>query len=303
MDFQEILAYAAVALATVALVWSLVRRSGDDGYAPQDLRENGWERMPGVFKLTWGFSLAFEDSIGAVLAEWMPGRARRIQDCALAAALPLGPKRVMCSMAVLGLAFGVLGAVSAVAASAALPRSALWVSVLVFAFLFWIGWAWPQQNLKAYAERLQEELTRQLPFAIDLISSAMRSGLEFGAAMRYYVGVGVGGALQEEFTRVLSDVSLGMSFTGALQEMEKRVQVDPFSSFVGAVAYGAEVGAPLSATLKVQGAELRRSRFALAERKAARAPILMILPLTLCIMPSVFIVILTPLVMRLSGLF
>jgi hypothetical protein len=96
---------------------------------------------------------------------------------------------------------------------------------MVFALLFWIGWAWPLQNLKAYTERRQEELVRQLPFAIDLLGSAMRSGLEFGAALRYYTGMGVEGALREEFSRVLADVSLGKPFVEALKAFDEALRV------------------------------------------------------------------------------
>jgi len=64
------------------------------------------------------------------------------------------------------------------------------------------------------------------------------------------------------------------------------------------VCYGAEIGASISHTLKIHGTELRRARFNLAEQKAARAPSVMIFPLALCIMPAVFIVIITPVILR-----
>jgi tight adherence protein C len=64
------------------------------------------------------------------------------------------------------------------------------------------------------------------------------------------------------------------------------------------VSYGNEIGASITETLKMQGKDLRRARFALAERTAARAPAVMIIPLVLFIMPAVFIVIITPVVLR-----
>ena len=299
MAMQEIIVYAVTALAVVAFIWAFTVKTGDSSGDAQFEKETGWGRLPMVFKTLWGVSLAFEDSLGAVMAEWMPVRAKNISDLIPASALPLTPARVLCASAFSGLVSVIIGIVVAVFMVASLPAAVIWSAPVVFMFLFWIGWAWPLQNLKAYTERRQEELVRQLPFAIDLLGSAMRSGLEFGAALRYYTGMGVEGALREEFSRVLADVSLGKPFVEALNDMEGRVKIDAFSSFVGAVSYGGEIGAPISATLKVHGAELRRSRFALAERKAARAPIVMILPLVLFIMPSVFIVVLTPMVLKL----
>jgi tight adherence protein C len=80
--------------------------------------------------------------------------------------------------------------------------------------------------------------------------------------------------------------------------MADRVQIEAFTAFVGVVSYGTEIGASISETLRMQGKELRRTRFALAERKAARAPSVMIIPLVCFIMPAVFIVIITPVVLK-----
>jgi len=129
----------------------------------------------------------------------------------------------------------------------------------------------------------------------------MRSGLEFGAAMRYYVSLKTGGPLEEEFGRVLTDATLGRPFAEALNDMATRVRLKAFTAFVGVVSYGMEIGAPIAETLKAHGEDLRRERFNIAERKAARAPAVMIMPLVLFIMPAVFIIVLTPMVMRLKG--
>lgn len=294
---EQILLYALVAVAVIVGFLSLFGRRGPEAYEPD--REDGWERLPNVFKLVWGMATACESSVGAYLSLLLPKRAAGLAETIPPSALPLTPARVLASSLLLGVMFGFVGLLAAAVASVAMPDVPILLLAGIAVFLPLIGWFWPSQNLRAYAERRQTELVRQLPFAIDLISSAMRSGLEFGAAVRYYTGIGLGGALPEELSRVLNDVSLGKSFAEALKDMDRRVKLDAFSSFVGAVSYGAEVGAPISETLKIHGAELRRARFAVAERKAARAPVVMILPLVLFIMPSVFIVVLTPMVMQL----
>ena len=129
----------------------------------------------------------------------------------------------------------------------------------------------------------------------------MRSGLEFGAAMRYFEGLKMPGPLTEEFGKVLQQIELGKTRTEAISEMARRVQVEAFTSFAGVVAYGAEIGASISETLRVHGEELRRARFHLAERKAARAPSLMILPMAVFIMPAVFIIIITPVALKMKA--
>ena len=288
--------YGLVAAAVIVAFLALFGRRVPDVFSVD--REPGFERLPGVFKFAWGVATACESSVGASLALLFPKGTSRLAETIPPAALPLTPARVYVARLFLGCVVGFSALIAGLLAAAAIPEVAMSAVAAATVCLFAVGWFWPVQNLKAYAERRQDELTRQLPFAIDLISSAMRAGLEFGAAVRYYTGIGLGGPLPEELSRVLNDVSLGKPLAESLKDMDRRVKLEAFTSFVGAVSYGAEVGAPISETLKVHGAELRRARFAVAERKAARAPIVMILPLVLFIMPSVFIVVLTPLIMQ-----
>ena len=302
MELQEILVYAFVVGAVLAVGWLFMSRNDDDSEAIFS-REAGWNRLPAVFRATWGFVTFFEDSLGATLASWMPKRAQKMSELAVVAALPLSGKRVLAASFALGLGGLLLGAVAASAMYAALPPGWAGAAVAAGLGLFAIGWFWPSQNLASYAEERQERLTKELPFAIDLIGGAMRSGLEFGAAMRYYVSLKTGGPLEEEFGRVLADATLGRPFSEALNDMATRVRLKSFSSFAGVVSYGMEIGASIAETLRTHGEDLRRERFDLAERKAARAPAVMIVPLVLFIMPSVFIIVLTPMIMRLKGAF
>lgn len=301
MEYSEILVYCFVAGAILAVGWIFMSRN--DESEPIYSKEAGWSRLPAVFRLTWGFVTFFEDSLGAALAAWMPKRARRMDELSVVSALPLTAKRVLSASLALGLCGLLLGIAAAASIYIALPGGWGGLGFAVAAGLSAIGWFWPGQNLAAYAEARQEKLTKELPFAIDLVGGAMRSGLEFGAAMRYYVSLKTGGPLEEEFGRVLADATLGRPFAAALNDMANRVRLKAFTAFVGVVSYGMEIGAPIAETLRIHGEDLRRERFNIAERKAARAPAVMILPLVLFIMPAVFIIVLTPMVMRLRGAF
>ncbi len=126
----------------------------------------------------------------------------------------------------------------------------------------------------------------------------MHAGLDFNAAVRYYVGVGLKTPVAEEFSVMLREAELGKSRVEALQAMAARVQTPVFTSFVDAVAHGIEVGASLVATMRMQGEDMRRARFHLAEEKAARAPSLMILPMAVFIMPAVFVIVFVPVFLR-----
>ena len=287
--------YLAYALTFLAVFLPIVLWRREDGGA--NLRpEAGWDRMPTVFKLLWKPAYLLEHAVGERIAGLSPRRAGRYAEFIGASGLPLTPGRVfVCQL----LAAPVVCAAGSLALL--VPQAPTALSVGFTAFAAFAGWQIPAIALQNCAERRQAEITKSLPFAVDLIGAAMRAGLEFSAALRYFVGLGTGGALEEEFSRVLQDVSLGKPFTDSLQSMADRLHIKSFTAFAGVVSYGAEIGASIAATLKMHGAELRRERFALAERKAARAPSVMIFPLAVFIMPAVFIIIFVPVFMQFNA--
>lgn len=294
MDFLtgKWFAYGCVFLAFVlpAALW----KRGDGGGAQR--RDAAWNALPPSFRGLWGFAELFEMPLGVPLSRMFDATRVKYERWILASGLPLTSAKVFALQALLFAGGAVAGL-----ALLAVPEIKPAIGIAFTLLLGFTGWIYPPTTLEKYVQWRQTELTRSLPFAIDLIGSAMRSGLEFGAAMRYFVGLRMPGPLTEEFGKVLQQMELGKSRTEAISEMARRVQVEAFTSFAGVVAYGAEIGASISETLRVHGEELRRARFHLAERKAARAPSLMILPMAVFIMPAVFIIIITPVVLRMKA--
>ncbi|MCL1887832.1 MAG: type II secretion system F family protein [Kiritimatiellaeota bacterium] len=249
----------------------------------------GYAGFPALYQRFYMLIAWAADGAGNWLLLRRPARTEKLRNLLLLANAGLPPQMVygaqcvfaaMLGGAVLALVFFMGGAPGAAAASGA-------VGAL-------LGWVYPPTVLESAAQKRQEELIRKLPFAIDLITSAMQAGLDFNAAVRYYTGAGFKDALTAEFGVLLREVELGKSRVEGLQDMARRVQTDGFTSFVDAVSHGMEVGASIVETLRMQGEGLRRARFALAEQKAARAPSIMIFPLALFILPAVFIIIFVP---------
>ncbi|MBT4815501.1 MAG: type II secretion system F family protein, partial [Lentisphaerae bacterium] len=113
---------------------------------------------------------------------------------------------------------------------------------------------------------------------------------------------GPSGPLRDEFARMLREATyMGLGNTEALKRMGGRIQGQEFRSLIAAVIQSTKIGAGLVGTLKIQSEEIRRLRSHRAERKAARAPSVLILPVTVFILPAVFIVILVPLFLRAKG--
>jgi tight adherence protein C len=161
-----------------------------------------------------------------------------------------------------------------------------------------MGYYWPLIWLRRTAQARQDQISKELPYAIDLLTVAMEAGQDFGAAVRHFVNEVGTGPLRQEFGMMLRETDLNKSRIEAMRSMAARMQVEEFKAVVTAVVQSTEMGASVAAALKVQADEIRRARFHRAERKAARAPSLMLLPVALFILPAVFIVILTPVAMR-----
>lgn len=299
MDFllKPIFVYAVVFLAVVlpVLLWRRDTEGDVESYGPEG------RNLTPIYKILWEPMVLFETVLGAPLATVFPTTARKYERLTRASSLPLTAARLFALKAICAVGGVVIGLAFVFAARALFPDLRMAWAVLGCAFIVFVGWVYPSMTLENYVQWRQAELTRELPFAIDLIGSAMRSGLEFGAAMRYFTGLRMAGPLTEEFGKVLQQIELGKTRTEALADMAYRVQVEAFSSFVGVVSYGSEIGASIADTLKVHGDELRRARFHLAERKAARAPSLMLFPMAVFIMPAVFIIIITPVMMQMKG--
>ena len=301
MKVQEIILYVSILGLCVALAQVFMRRGEEDvGPVPKDLEldENPWRFLPGVFRSIYPLLKAMETSSLATTL-MPPGNTRSsaiAQRIVVGNLYPLTPQQVACAQ----LLYGVVLALFALLFAWALNAAANWVLVAGMVGFF-MGWVLPSTAVEKAADNRQTEMVRNLPFAIDLIGAAMRSGSSFGDAIRFYVLQGGGGVLPDEFARLMKQVQLGVSHPAALEEMARRSGSKDFMGFANAVAHSLETGAALVETLEIQGAEMRRVRFNIAERKAARAPSLMILPVALFIMPAVFIMIIVPVYLRVQA--
>ena len=254
-------------------------------------------KLPAFFSVGyWLFSL-FSVSIGTIWKKYQPVAFEKMQKRLTIANIKLSAELVFTSQ-VLVCVVSAIVTFFAVLFLFAEPFFAL-IGMSVIGFC---GFFYPQNIVDNAAQSRQESIIKSLPFAIDLLASAMKSGLDFSAAVRYYVANERKDLpLAQEFSLALRDMELGKTRIEALDSMAKKIQLDEFTSFISAIIHGTEVGASIVETLKVQGAEMRRVRFNVAERKAARAPSIMILPIALFIMPAFFMVIAAPIFIKMQA--
>ena len=255
------------------------------------------ESWPGIYRALSGILAMLAPTAGKYLAALQANRAEKVKNKLLIAAINMDREYVFAAEALLCIAGAIIPMLFM------LIVAARWDLGLGAGALFGlIGLIYPAMIVDSLADKRQETIMKNLPFAIDLVGSAMRAGLDFSAAIRYYVNTEKkDNPLAVEFGIMLRQMELGKTRVEALEDTSRRIQTEDFRSFVGAVAHGTEIGASIVDTMRVQGEEMRRARFNRAERKAARAPSIMILPIAVFIMPAIFVVIGTPVLIRIQS--
>jgi tight adherence protein C len=139
----------------------------------------------------------------------------------------------------------------------------------------------------------QTDVLRALPTALDLITVCMEAGLSFDSGLAKVVEK-TRGTLPDEFARVLHEMQIGKARREALRDMAKRLEVRDVSSFVAAIVQADQMGMSLGPVMRSQAEDVRLRRRQRAEETAMKAPVKMLFPLVLCILPATILVVLGP---------
>jgi tight adherence protein C len=166
------------------------------------------------------------------------------------------------------------------------------VGLIVFGFMF------PAFNIRERAAKRQKSITLQLPDTLDLLTISVEAGLDFMSAMRRVVEKHREGALKEELERFFKQTELGQQRRLALREMANRVQLQDLGSVVSALIQADRLGVSVGPVLRAQSDMLRTRRVQRCEKAAGEAPVKMLAPLIICILPSVFLMILGPVIIQ-----
>ena len=151
----------------------------------------------------------------------------------------------------------------------------------------------PSRKLRSQVESREEIILRQLPDIMDLLVICMEAGLGFTAAVSRTVA-NIDGELSDEFALALGEMRAGSSRGDALSNLATRVQLPQMRSFVSAIRQADQFGISVSTVLRNQAEELRVVRRQIAQEKAQKAPVKMLVPMVFCIFPPMFIVVIGP---------
>lgn len=157
----------------------------------------------------------------------------------------------------------------------------------------------PDAQLNRAVEERQTEILRGLPDIIDLLVISVEAGLGFEQALQRVI-VSIEGPLPDEFSRMLGEVRAGSTRAEAMRAMDARIEVPEVRSFVLAILQADAFGVSIGRVLRTQAEEMRIKRRQLAEEKAQKAPVKMLIPMVFCIFPALFTIVLGPAVIRIT---
>lgn len=153
--------------------------------------------------------------------------------------------------------------------------------------------------LRERGAAMRKEISRGLPFLIDLLTLCVEAGLNIQGAFQQAMLRGPAGILRNEIQQMMRDVRAGKSRAASMADWATRLGDRAVARLVGALSHAEASGMNIGPVLRRQADSSRAERFQRAELAAFRAPVKMLLPLITMIFPCTFIVIFFPIAMQL----
>ena len=159
-----------------------------------------------------------------------------------------------------------------------------------------IGFMLPDFWLYNRIKERQRAIVNMLPDVLDLLMVCVEAGLGFDAAVARVSEQEelTRSPLHQELMRMHLEVRAGRPREEALRSLGERCGVQEVRSMVSAFVQSERLGTPLGKTLRVHAETARVQRRHRAEERASLAPLKMIFPTVLFLMPAFFLVAMAP---------
>ncbi len=201
-----------------------------------------------------------------------------------------------------------------------LGRTALAVGLGVVMFLFapvehgsssyWLlvgvggiaGYLGPSLYLDRRIAKRKTEHRSGFPDFMDLMVVCADAGLAMEAALDR-----VGRELSDSYPSLAANIHManleiraGRTLSDALDHLSDRLGLDEARSFATLIQQSIELGSSVTEALRVYSDDMRHKRLSRAEEKAYALPAKLSVPMMCCIFPVLFVVILLPVIVRLT---
>jgi tight adherence protein C len=293
----------AVGLAIFAAI--LLARSAEDKDMSGRVQSVVRPAQPGEERAGSSLNVAVAPfrRIGEVLRNTTLVSDKDIEDFQMAiAAAGLNPRAAVPTFigvkAVLLLGLPVLALIFAYVNSYDAARTA----ITVFGAIL-VGVFGPNLVLTYLKRKYQEQLRKGLPDALDLLVVTAEAGMGIETALDRVAREieSNNRPLALAFLVLVQELRMLPDRRQALERFAQRSDFEGFRRLGGTLSQTLKYGTPLAQALRVLAAEMRTDRMLRIEEKAIRLPAVLVIPLILFIMPAVFIALVGPSVLQLSG--
>jgi tight adherence protein C len=173
-----------------------------------------------------------------------------------------------------------------------LPPSFLY-QALCFIAPALIGWRLPDMLISRLAKRRRRRLAEGVPDALDLLVICVEAGLGLEQSLdRVSRDIAVANpVIAQALANAVAEMRVLPQMRDALDNLAKNTGLPAIKSVVTTLIQGIQYGTPLSQSLRILSAEMRAKNLIALEERAARLPVLLMIPVILFILPSLFLVI------------
>lgn len=162
------------------------------------------------------------------------------------------------------------------------------------------GFFGPNEYVNIMSKRRQKEISRGLPNSLDLLVVCVESGLGLDQAI-----LQVSKELEhahpeicEEFLLVNLELKAGKRRAEALRNLAERTSVEDLKKLVAVLIQADRFGTGVAQSLRAHAEFMRVQARQIAEEKAAKLGVKLIFPIFFCILPTLFIVTVGPIAMK-----
>jgi tight adherence protein C len=175
--------------------------------------------------------------------------------------------------------------------------AALWIYLMVAALL---GYLAPSFYLDRLIAKKRLEHMAGFPDFMDLLVVCADAGLSMEASLDR-----VARELGDSYPSLAANIHManleiraGRTMTEALEHLGDRLGLEEARSFATLIQQSDELGSSIGDALRVYSDDMRHKRLSRAEEKAYALPAKLTVPMMVCIFPTLFVVILLPVIVR-----
>ena len=164
-----------------------------------------------------------------------------------------------------------------------------------------IGFMAPSQYLAARIRRRKRAIEKGLPNALDLMVVCVESGLGMDQTTLQVAKElqHAHGEICDEFAVMNLEMRAGKSRAEALHNLAARTGVEDLKKLVAVLVQTDRFGTSIAATLRAHAEYMRAMAHQRAEEQASKLPVKLVFPIFFCVLPSLFVVTLGPVITQL----